>query len=310
MVFVRPSYPPPMTTTSTPAHLMGPVRYPSLMSQHQLAQGYRPSVSSVFSPHDGHSHDAAGPSTLFPVPPSQPAQYTSHPLPPPPVPSNYYPSPMSQSQTPRAPPAPPISDPAPRPERHTDSGVPREQGTRELKTVTLPRECLPRFLSIAAVNTARNRETCGLLLGKDRGHKFVVTTLLIPKQRSTSDTCAMEEEELVLQFTDERALITLGWIHTHPTQSCFMSSVDLHTHSGFQRMLPESFAVVCAPQHTPKYVCSHDSRQIEALIHLIVLESSGSQTLQACKLFWIVTQKKHSTLTPMSQFIRYAAYTR
>lgn len=33
-----------------------------------------------------------------------------------------------------------------------------------------------------------------------------------------------------------------------------MSSVDLHTHSGFQRMLPESFAVVCAPKFTPKYV--------------------------------------------------------
>lgn len=33
-----------------------------------------------------------------------------------------------------------------------------------------------------------------------------------------------------------------------------MSSVDLHTHSGFQRMLPESFAVVCAPKSTPKYV--------------------------------------------------------
>ena len=32
----------------------------------------------------------------------------------------------------------------------------------------------------------------------------------------------------------------------------FMSSVDLHTHSGFQRMLPESFAVVCAPKSNPK----------------------------------------------------------
>jgi STAM-binding protein len=63
----------------------------------------------------------------------------------------------------------------------------------------------------------------------------------------------MDEEELVLQFTEERSLITLGWIHTHPSQSCFMSSVDLHTHSGFQRMLPESFAVVCAPKFTPNF---------------------------------------------------------
>jgi len=122
-----------------------------------------------------------------------------------------------------------------------------------LKTVTLPKEVLPRFLAIAKVNTAMNRETCGLLLGKDKGSKFSVTTLLIPKQHSTSDTCTMDEEELVLQFTEERSLITLGWIHTHPSQSCFMSSVDLHTHSGFQRMLPESFAVVCAPKSTPNY---------------------------------------------------------
>ncbi|KAL4062000.1 hypothetical protein J3A83DRAFT_4114245 [Scleroderma citrinum] len=123
----------------------------------------------------------------------------------------------------------------------------------DLKAVLLPRDCLHRFLSIAALNTARNCETCGLLLGKDQGGKFVVTVLLIPRQHSTSDTCTMDEEELVMQFTEERALITLGWIHTHPSQSCFMSSVDLHTHSGFQRMLPESFAVVCAPKSTPNF---------------------------------------------------------
>jgi STAM-binding protein len=84
--------------------------------------------------------------------------------------------------------------------------------TRDLKTVSLPRECLPRFLAIASINTAKNKETCGLLLGKDKGQKYVVTTLLIPKQHSTSDTCTMDEEELVLQFTEERGLITLGWV--------------------------------------------------------------------------------------------------
>ncbi|KAG1836923.1 hypothetical protein C8R48DRAFT_793093 [Suillus tomentosus] len=136
--------------------------------------------------------------------------------------------------------------------------IPSKYPTRRL---SLPRKCLPRFLSIASLNTARNRETCGLLLGKDKGNKFTVTTLLIPRQHSTSDTCTMDEEELVLQFTEEPSLITLGWlcflrlscIHTHPSQSCFMSSVDLHTHSGFQRMLPESFAVVCAPKFSPNF---------------------------------------------------------
>ncbi|KAF8145523.1 hypothetical protein K438DRAFT_1871835 [Mycena galopus ATCC 62051] len=64
----------------------------------------------------------------------------------------------------------------------------------------------------------------------------------------------MDEEEGVLGFTEEeRGLITLGWIHTHPSQSCFMSSVDLHTHASFQCMLPESFAVVCAPKSDPSF---------------------------------------------------------
>ena len=83
---------------------------------------------------------------------------------------------------------------------------------QELRNVKLPHECLSKFLSIARVNTLQNRETCGLLLGKDMRTKYVVTTLLIPKQHSTSDTCMMDEEELVLQFTEERHLITLGWV--------------------------------------------------------------------------------------------------
>ena len=93
-----------------------------------------------------------------------------------------------------------------------DRGVVDNDRVPDLKTVLLPRDCLPRFLSIAALNTARNCETCGLLLGKDQGGKYVVTVLLIPRQHSTSDTCTMDEEELVMQFTEERALITLGWV--------------------------------------------------------------------------------------------------
>ena len=94
---------------------------------------------------------------------------------------------------------------------------PNFDSTKPLKSVSLPRECLPRFLAIAKVNTEMNKETCGLLLGKDKGHKYTVTTLLIPKQTSTSDTCTMLEEELVLQFTEERSLITLGWVSSFNT---------------------------------------------------------------------------------------------
>ncbi|TFY62950.1 hypothetical protein EVJ58_g3544 [Rhodofomes roseus] len=255
-------YPPPITTTS-PAPPDGPIRYPTLMSQHQLKQGYVPSLQSMFSkstpapaapndssllffdskaPESQHSHSSSVADPVIPPPPSHMSVPIGH----------GRQGSITYPQTGRRGPSPSgarllQTSSASRivPSTSTDSTV------RDLKTVRLPRSCLQRFLSIARVNTLHNRETCGLLLGKDKGNKYVVTTLLIPRQHSTSDTCTMDEEELVLQFTEERHLITLGWIHTHPTQSCFMSSVDLHTHSGFQRMLPESFAVVCAPTSKP-----------------------------------------------------------
>ena len=44
-----------------------------------------------------------------------------------------------------------------------------------------------------------------------------------------------------------------GWIHTHPSQTCFLSSRDLHTSVGYQVMLPESIAIVCAPSKSPDH---------------------------------------------------------
>jgi STAM-binding protein len=82
----------------------------------------------------------------------------------------------------------------------------------ELRTVLFPRNCVDRFESIASINTARSRETCGLLLGKYEDGRYVVTTLLIPKQHATGDTFSIDEEELVMQFTEERSLIILGWV--------------------------------------------------------------------------------------------------
>lgn len=85
----------------------------------------------------------------------------------------------------------------------------------ELKSVSFPRDCLNRFASISSINTARNQETCGLLLGKYKGGRYVVTTLLIPKQHhdATGDTFVIDEEELVMQFTEKRCLIILGWVY-------------------------------------------------------------------------------------------------
>ncbi|KAI8062550.1 hypothetical protein BC940DRAFT_308532 [Gongronella butleri] len=155
-----------------------------------------------------------------------------------------------------APPALPakieIDIPAPAPDPALSSGVTTERG-EPLRILTVPQCLQERFLAIARPNTNKNIETCGILAGTLKNNVLKVTTLVIPKQTGTSDMCTTENEEELFEYQDTHDLLTFGWIHTHPSQSCFLSSVDLHTHCSYQLMLPEAIAIVCAPKHDPNY---------------------------------------------------------
>jgi STAM-binding protein len=121
-----------------------------------------------------------------------------------------------------------------------------ENGT-PLRTIMLPSDLRHQFLSIALPNTTQNLETCGFLCGTLVSNALFISKLVIPEQTSTPDTCEMVNESALFDYCDSEDLMVLGWIHTHPTQTCFMSSRDLHTHCGYQVMMPESIAIVCAP---------------------------------------------------------------
>jgi STAM-binding protein len=125
-----------------------------------------------------------------------------------------------------------------------------EEG-RPLRTLFINPKLRSRFLTIALANTQQNLETCGILCGRLVSNAFFVSKLVIPEQEATSDTCDTVNEGALFDYCDSENLMTLGWIHTHPTQTCFMSSRDLHTHSGYQVQLAESIAIVCAPRHEP-----------------------------------------------------------
>ncbi|XP_058732346.1 AMSH-like ubiquitin thioesterase 1 [Vicia villosa] len=103
------------------------------------------------------------------------------------------------------------------------------------------------FMKLAKSNTDKDLETCGILAGSLKNRKFYITALIIPKQEATSSSCQATNEEEIFEAQDSRSLFPLGWIHTHPTQSCFMSSIDVHTHYSYQIMLPEAVAIVMAP---------------------------------------------------------------
>ncbi|KAL4708292.1 hypothetical protein ACJJTC_007698 [Scirpophaga incertulas] len=147
-------------------------------------------------------------------------------------------------------PAPPLIPPS-RP--HIDSGfeaaLPPLSASHRSRAVLVPAALLGRFLRLAAAATARNVETCGVLAGELERDQLKITHVIVPQQAGTADSCTTHNEEEIFHYQDKHNLITLGWIHTHPTQTAFLSSVDLHTQCSYQLMMPEAIAIVCAPKY-------------------------------------------------------------
>ena len=124
-------------------------------------------------------------------------------------------------------------------------------GVLSLRPLIVPSD-LPRvFLGLAQSNTSRNVETCGILVGTIVKGELVCDRLLLPNQTGTSDTCVTTNEDEIWEYCSSNELCTFGWVHTHPSQTCFLSSVDLHTQCGYQSMLDEAIAIVLSPKHAP-----------------------------------------------------------
>ncbi|CUS12269.1 unnamed protein product [Tuber aestivum] len=194
--------------------------------------------------YDGSSNSTT---TAPTVPHKKPLPYAHNhaPLPPPPLPkfpsSSTTTKPAATKHVPTTPEGFQFSTPA-----TLENGTP-------LRTIFLPATLRQQFLLMAEPNTKRNLETCGILCGTLVQNALFVSRLVIPEQEATSDTCSTKDEEGLFEYVDREDLMVLGWIHTHPTQTCFMSSVDLHTHCSYQLMLTESIAIVCAPRHQPSW---------------------------------------------------------
>ncbi|CAH1163408.1 unnamed protein product [Phaedon cochleariae] len=139
-----------------------------------------------------------------------------------------------------------------------------------LRHVVVPFELTSVFQKIAENNTSENIECCGILAGRLENNKLKISHMIVPKQTGTSDSCTASHEEEILLYQEQHDLITIGWIHTHPTQTAFLSSVDLHTHCSYQLLIPEAIAIVCAPKY----------KQIE---YFNLTPTNGMTVISKCK---------------------------
>uniref|UniRef100_A0A803LJA0 JAB1/MPN/MOV34 metalloenzyme domain-containing protein n=1 Tax=Chenopodium quinoa TaxID=63459 RepID=A0A803LJA0_CHEQI len=95
-----------------------------------------------------------------------------------------------------------------------------------LKKLHISAQLMEVFLEIARNNTNKDLETCGVLGASLTNETFYATTLIIPKQESTSSSCQALHEEDIFNIQNDRSLLPVGWIHV---------------------MVPEAIAIVMAP---------------------------------------------------------------
>mgnify|MGYP002142455825 CR=1 FL=1 len=112
------------------------------------------------------------------------------------------------------PPDVPLYTPTPT-HTHTHTHTPQylSEGGQPLRCVRVPGCIVQQFLQLAGPNTRSNLETCGVLAGRLQHDVFTITTLIVPKQTATSDTCAMSNEEEIVDTQDRLDVLSLGWIH-------------------------------------------------------------------------------------------------
>lgn len=123
----------------------------------------------------------------------------------------------------------------------------------ELRSLRVPADLVPAFVELASPNSAANVETCAILAGKlvgpvisslgkddeslasylwkrggesgesvavvEEANELWVVGLIVPAQSGTADSCTTCKEEDVFGVLDEKGWLTLGWIHTHPSQT-------------------------------------------------------------------------------------------
>ena len=200
------------------------------LDQEERASRENRSSSSISQPPPPPSYyDAQLYTTDLPsAPPSAPPSYSS--VPGPVFDRNSKPSPVPSSA--------PSASSASSPPAFDRSAKPAES-SGGLRSVVIPADLTDRFLAIARSNSDRGVETLGTLGGSLSNNRLIISHLLIPKQVGKSDSCTMEGLEDVWDVHDKENIVFLGWIHTHPAYSVFLSSVDMHNQYEWQHMLPE-----------------------------------------------------------------------
>lgn len=152
------------------------------------------------------------------------------------------------------------------------------------RTVVIPSRITTVFSYLSLFNNKKNIETVGYLAGKELNtSRLIITHVLLPKQQGYSDYFKVIDSNSLIDYLEENNLMTIGWIHSHPVETPYMSSSDMHYHCVFQSVLPEAIAIVYSPREMRSQVFN-------------LTPNHGLKTINECRKKGLHT---HSTQNPL-----------
>lgn len=92
------------------------------------------------------------------------------------------------------------------------------------------------------------KETAGLLIGEEIDGIVHIDEIRVGKQSGNAVHVEISDEELAMAAIEIRERddnkVIVGWWHTHPGLSSFMSGTDINTQKMYQALMPNSVAIV------------------------------------------------------------------
>lgn len=98
-----------------------------------------------------------------------------------------------------------------------------------------------------------SREVAGLLIGKHlkKGDILEIWDAITGGQKSAPGFVYLEEETIAVAaewvLRNRPGLYIVGWYHSHPGFSVFLSAIDVETQKLYQRLFPKAVALVLDP---------------------------------------------------------------
>ncbi|MEM2110204.1 MAG: hypothetical protein QW327_06975 [Candidatus Odinarchaeota archaeon] len=108
------------------------------------------------------------------------------------------------------------------------------------------------ILKILNSTGSRKSEVAGYLIGYIQDHSLIVEDIEVPDQVSSPVSVTIESEKMMKTLGNIKKqcahAIICGWFHSHPGMGAdFLSSTDIKTQLTYQKLFPDSIALVIDP---------------------------------------------------------------